>query len=149
MNCFRSVMFRKFQLIRDMQILTSQCFFSTLRPDVRDKIEKMVNNNKIVVFMKGNPQEPRCGFSNAVVEILRMHGVTYDAHDVLQDDNLRNDIKTYSSWPTIPQVYINGTFVGGCDILLKLHTSGDLITELEKAGIKSSLNDTKKENGKS
>lgn len=90
MNCFRSVMFRKFQLIRDMQILTSQCFFSTLRPDVRDKIEKMVNNNKIVVFMKGNPQEPRCGFSNAVVEILRMHGVTYDAHDVLQDDNLRN-----------------------------------------------------------
>ncbi|KAJ3657913.1 hypothetical protein Zmor_009689 [Zophobas morio] len=104
-----------------------------------EEIQKMVNNNKVVVFMKGVPEQPRCGFSNAVVQIMRMHGVKYEAHDVLADEALRQGIKDFSNWPTIPQVFINGEFVGGCDILLQMHRSGDLIEELEKVGIKSAL----------
>lgn len=108
-----------------------------------DEIKKLVTNNKVVVFMKGVPEQPQCGFSNAVVQILRMHGVPYDAHNVLADETLRNGIKEYSNWPTIPQIFINGEFVGGCDIMLQLHQSGDLIQELEKVGIKSALLDQK------
>lgn len=104
-----------------------------------NRISKLVQNNKVVVFMKGVPAEPRCGFSNAVVQIMRMHGVEYDAHDVLADEKLRQGIKDFSNWPTIPQVFINGEFVGGCDILLQMHQSGDLIEELRKAGISSAL----------
>ncbi|KAK2580330.1 hypothetical protein KPH14_001228 [Odynerus spinipes] len=104
-----------------------------------DEIGSLVNKNKVVVFMKGVPEEPRCGFSNAVVQVLRMHGVTYDAYDVLKDEELRQGIKDFSKWPTIPQVYINGDFVGGCDILIEMHRNGELIEELKKAGIKSAL----------
>ncbi|XP_029176428.1 glutaredoxin-related protein 5, mitochondrial [Nylanderia fulva] len=104
-----------------------------------DDISNLVKKNKVVVFMKGVPEEPRCGFSNAVVQILRMHGVTYEAHDVLKDEALRQGIKDFSNWPTIPQVFINGDFVGGCDILLEMHKNGELIEELKKAGITSTL----------
>jgi len=107
-------------------------------------IEKLVKKNKVVVFMKGVPDDPRCGFSNAVVQILRMHGVSYDAHDVLEDESLRQGIKDYTQWPTIPQIFINGEFVGGCDIMLQMHQSGDLIEELEKVGIRSALLDKAK-----
>ncbi|KAL1131287.1 hypothetical protein AAG570_010905 [Ranatra chinensis] len=99
----------------------------------------MVKNKKVVVFMKGIPEEPRCGFSNAVVQILKMHGVHFDAHNVLESDELRNGVKDYSSWPTIPQVFINGEFVGGCDIIIQMHKNGDLIEELKKVGITSAL----------
>lgn len=104
-----------------------------------DEISNLVKKNKVVIFMKGVPEEPRCGFSNAVVQILRMHGVTYDAHDVLKNEDLRQAIKDFSNWPTIPQVFINGDFVGGCDILLEMHKNGELIEELKKAGITSTL----------
>ncbi|XP_043498758.1 glutaredoxin-related protein 5, mitochondrial [Polistes fuscatus] len=104
-----------------------------------NEIGNLVKKNKVVVFMKGIPEDPRCGFSNAVVQIFRMHGVTYDAHDVLQDEDLRQGIKEYSKWPTIPQVFINGDFVGGCDILLEMHKNGELVEELKKVGIKSAL----------
>ncbi|EFN75709.1 glutaredoxin-related protein 5, mitochondrial [Harpegnathos saltator] len=104
-----------------------------------DEISNLVKKNKVVVFMKGVPDQPRCGFSNAVVQILQMHGVTYDAHDVLKDENLRQGIKDFSNWPTIPQVFINGDFVGGCDILLEMHRSGELAEELKKIGISSAL----------
>ncbi|XP_017065863.1 glutaredoxin-related protein 5, mitochondrial [Drosophila eugracilis] len=102
-------------------------------------LDKLVRTNKVVIFMKGNPQAPRCGFSNAVVQIMRMHGVQYDAHDVLQNEALRQGVKDYTDWPTIPQVFIDGEFVGGCDILLQMHQSGDLIEELKKVGIVSEL----------
>ncbi|KAG8226959.1 hypothetical protein J437_LFUL009510 [Ladona fulva] len=105
----------------------------------KENIDNLVKNNKVVVFMKGIPDEPRCGFSNAVVQILRMHGVSYDSHDVLVSDSLRQGIKKYSNWPTIPQVFIGGEFVGGCDIMLQMHQNGDLIEELKKVGIKSAL----------
>ncbi|XP_076302729.1 glutaredoxin-related protein 5, mitochondrial-like [Lasioglossum baleicum] len=104
-----------------------------------DKISNLVKKNKVVVFMKGVPDSPKCGFSNAVVQILRMHDVKYDAHDVLEDEMLRQGIKTYSNWPTIPQVFINGEFVGGCDILLEMHKNGELVAELKKVGITSAL----------
>ncbi|XP_064538948.1 glutaredoxin-related protein 5, mitochondrial [Drosophila montana] len=105
----------------------------------KDTLEKLVRTNKVVVFMKGNPQAPRCGFSNAVVQIMRMHGVPYDAHDVLENEALRQGIKDYTDWPTIPQVFINGEFVGGCDIVMQMHQNGDLIEELKKVGIVSAL----------
>lgn len=105
----------------------------------KEEIDKIVKNNKVVVFMKGVPDAPKCGFSNAVVQILRMHSVSYDSHNVLEDDAIRQGIKDYTNWPTIPQVFINGEFVGGCDIMLQMHQNGELIEEFKKIGITSAL----------
>lgn len=105
----------------------------------KENIGQLVKNNKVVVFMKGVPDAPKCGFSNAVVQILRMHGVTYDSHNVLENEDIRQGVKEFSDWPTIPQIFINGEFVGGCDILLQLHQNGELIEELKKVGIVSAL----------
>lgn len=96
--------------------------------------------------MKGTPAQPMCGFSNAVVQILRMHGVdNYAAYNVLEDQDLRQGVKDFSNWPTIPQVYFNGEFVGGCDIFLQMHQNGDLVEELKKLGIRSAVLDAEKE----
>ncbi|XP_076874214.1 glutaredoxin-related protein 5, mitochondrial [Brachyhypopomus gauderio] len=109
-------------------------------------VAELVKQQKVVVFLKGSPLQPMCGFSNAVVQILRLHGVDdYAAYDVLEDQDLRQGVKTFSNWPTIPQVFFNGEFVGGCDILLQMHQSGDLVEELQKLGIRSALLDTEKE----
>ncbi len=78
-----------------------------------------------------------CGFSKAVCDILRMHGVPFETHNVLADESLRNGIKEFSNWPTIPQVFFNGEFVGGCDIMLEMHRSGELIEELKSVGFTS------------
>lgn len=128
-------------------------FFSSDASQILSKqeVDKLVKGNKVVVFMKGVPSEPRCGFSNAVIQVLRMHGVEYSSHNVLENDAIRQGIKDYTNWPTIPQVFINGEFVGGCDILLQMHQNGELIEELKKVGIKSSLlkqaeDDTSKKN---
>ncbi|XP_065562708.1 glutaredoxin-related protein 5, mitochondrial-like [Artemia franciscana] len=127
----------------------SVLFYSTENSAVQGKLKELVNKNKVVVFMKGVPEQPMCGFSNAVCQILRMHGAPYEAHNVLEDESIRQGIKEYSDWPTIPQIYIGGEFVGGCDIMIQMHQSGDLIEELEKVGIKSKLveeeGDTNKE----
>uniref|UniRef100_A0A8C5R6L2 Glutaredoxin-related protein 5, mitochondrial n=1 Tax=Leptobrachium leishanense TaxID=445787 RepID=A0A8C5R6L2_9ANUR len=105
-------------------------------------VDELVKKNKVVVFIKGTPAQPMCGFSNAVVQILSMHGVNgYAAYNVLEDQDLRQGVKKFSNWPTIPQVYINGEFVGGCDILLQMHQNGDLVEELKKLGIRSALLD--------
>lgn len=105
-----------------------------------EKLKETVKNDKIVVFMKGVPEQPMCGFSNAVVQILRMHGVeNFSSYNVLDDEELRQKVKDFSDWPTIPQVYMNGEFVGGCDIMIQMHQEGDLIEELKKLGIKSAL----------
>jgi len=119
-------------------VTVCQRYFS-VEPDLKERLDKIVRDNKVVVFMKGVPDAPKCGFSNAVSQVLRMHGVTYEAFDVLADENLRQGIKEYSQWPTIPQVYIGGQFVGGCDIILQMHRSSELIDTLEAAGIKSAL----------
>ena len=114
-----------------------------------EKFDEVVKKDKVVVFMKGVPEQPMCGFSNAVVQILRMHGVEgYGAYNVLEDEELRQGVKEYSSWPTVPQVYIGGEFIGGCDIVLQLHQQGELIEELQKVGIRSLLLDKAEEDKK-
>ncbi|XP_071962179.1 glutaredoxin-related protein 5, mitochondrial-like [Antedon mediterranea] len=107
----------------------------------KENIESLVKDNKVVVFMKGDQEQPMCGFSNAVVQILKMHNVNFASHNVLDDDDLRQGIKDYSEWPTIPQVYMDGEFLGGCDIMLQMHQNGELIEELQKIGIRSALID--------
>ncbi|CAG9583298.1 unnamed protein product [Danaus chrysippus] len=144
-----SVMRRAFFPIYNNTFKSSYRLFAD--KSINDKIDTIVKNNKVVVFMKGVPDAPRCGFSNAVVQIMRMHAVPYESCDVLADENIRQGIKEYSNWPTIPQVFINGEFVGGCDIMLQMHQSGELVEELKKVGIKSALltaEEAKKENSK-
>lgn len=104
-----------------------------LSPDVQARIESLIHQNKIVVFMKGNKLMPQCGFSNNVVQILNALGVPYETVDVLENNEIRQGIKEYSNWPTIPQVYINGQFVGGSDIMIELYQSGELQQMVEVA----------------
>ena len=101
--------------------------------DVRAKIDQQVKKNKVMLYMKGNPQFPQCGFSAHTVEILQSYGVPFQTEDVLQDPEIREGIKQYSNWPTIPQVYIDGKFVGGCDIVSELHERGELEPILKAA----------------
>lgn len=101
--------------------------------EVRQKIDDLVQTNKIMVFMKGNKLMPQCGFSNNVVQILNVLGVPFETCDVLADPEIRQGIKEYSSWPTIPQVYINGEFIGGSDIMIELYQKGELQQMVEVA----------------
>ncbi|KAJ3221252.1 monothiol glutaredoxin grx5 [Clydaea vesicula] len=94
---------------------------------VKSNIEKKIASSDVVVFMKGNKNEPRCGFSKTVVQILKLNDITkFSDFNVLEDEELRSGIKEYSSWPTIPQVYVKGEFIGGCDILIDMHKNGEL-----------------------
>lgn len=99
----------------------------------RDRIDSLVKQNKIMVFMKGTKLMPQCGFSNNVVQIINTLGVPYETIDVLADPEVRQGIKEYSSWPTIPQIYINGEFLGGSDILIELYQKGELQQMVEVA----------------
>ena len=94
---------------------------------IQDKIRDQVTANRVVLYMKGQPKFPQCGFSATAVEILERCGVNhYLAVDVLQDPDLRQGIKEYANWPTVPQLYVNGEFVGGCDIMREMYQSGEL-----------------------
>ena len=104
-----------------------------MTPELKERIDTLVEENKIVVFMKGNKLMPQCGFSNNVVQILNTLGVPFETLDVLADYEIRQGIKEYSNWPTIPQVYINGQFVGGSDILIELYNKGELQQLVEVA----------------
>jgi len=97
-----------------------------MNPMLRTKIEAQIKNNKIIVYMKGTPDMPQCGFSAATVQVLRSLGYPFATVNVLEDQELRQGIKEFSNWPTIPQVYINGEFIGGCDIILEMHQRGEL-----------------------
>ncbi len=99
-------------------------------------IDNEVKGNDVVVFMKGTPQAPMCGFSGQVVQILDYVGVPYKGINVLESDELRQGIKTYSQWPTIPQVYVKGEFVGGCDIVREMFQAGELQSLLKEKGLK-------------
>ena len=101
--------------------------------DVLSKIEQQVKNNKVMLYMKGNPNAPQCGFSAHTVEILQSYGIPFETADVLADPAIRDGIKRYSNWPTIPQVFIGGKFVGGCDIVHELHERGELEPMLKSA----------------
>jgi monothiol glutaredoxin len=104
-----------------------------MTPEVKERIDKLVNENKIVVFMKGNKLMPQCGFSNNVVQILNTLGVPYQTVDILDDYEIRQGIKEYSNWPTIPQIYIDGQFVGGSDVAIELYQKGELQQMVEVA----------------
>tara|TARA_B100000035_G_C20614106_1_gene385266 strand:+ start:223 stop:555 length:333 start_codon:yes stop_codon:yes gene_type:complete len=94
--------------------------------DINSKIKDNNSKDPVVLYMKGNPTFPQCGFSSTVVQILKHIGVNFQSYDVLQDENLREGIKSFSNWPTIPQLYVNNEFLGGCDIIREMFESGEL-----------------------
>ncbi|OJW50601.1 MAG: monothiol glutaredoxin, Grx4 family [Alphaproteobacteria bacterium 41-28] len=100
-----------------------------------DQIKTDITSNDVVVYMKGNEKFPMCGFSGTVVQILKTLGVEFKAIDVLQDAELREGIKAFTNWPTIPQLYIKGEFIGGCDIVREMYQAGELQTLLSEKGI--------------
>lgn len=105
------------------------------------QIHELVSSdpNGVFVFMKGTPKEPQCGYSGMVVQILDAYGINFNSCNVLENEEIRKEIKNYSDWPTIPQVYVKGSFVGGCDILLQMHQNGEikqLVEEDQKSGDK-------------
>jgi monothiol glutaredoxin len=101
--------------------------FSQLNTDAtNDRISELIGSNKIMVFMKGSKMMPQCGFSNAVVQVFNSMKVPFTTFDVLSDGEIRQGIKEFSQWPTIPQVYIDGEFIGGCDIVVEMYQKGEL-----------------------
>ncbi len=98
-------------------------------------IDNEVKSNDVVLFMKGSPQQPMCGFSGQVVQILDYLGVRYKGLNVLESDDLRQGIKDYSNWPTIPQLYVKGEFVGGCDIIREMFQAGELQSLMKEKGV--------------
>jgi monothiol glutaredoxin len=103
--------------------------------DVQTFIENEVKSNDVLLFMKGTPAMPQCGFSGQVVSILNHLGVPFKGINVLADNDIRQGIKDYSNWPTVPQLYIKGEFVGGCDIVREMFQAGELQTALLEAGV--------------
>lgn len=99
---------------------------------LKERIEKDIKNNKVMLYMKGTPDEPQCGFSAQVISVLKTYDVPFKTFNILDDEDIRQGIKEYSDWPTVPQLYVNGEFVGGCDILTEMHNDGELKKVLEK-----------------
>lgn len=102
--------------------------------DVMERIKQTIEGNRIVIFMKGTPQFPQCGFSMRASQALAACGVEFAHVDVLADPEVRQNLPRYSNWPTFPQVFVNGELVGGCDIVLEMYRSGELKSLLEEAG---------------
>jgi len=94
--------------------------------ELKDQIVKEINNNKIILYMKGTKEMPMCGFSSTVVKILNLYSIEYKTVNVLEDPNIRIKLSEISNWPTIPQLFVNSELVGGCDIVLEMHNKGDL-----------------------
>lgn len=103
--------------------------------DVHSRISDLVTSNDVVLFMKGTPLFPQCGFSSRAVAILDHCGVAYESVDVLQDMEIRQGIKAFSDWPTIPQLYVKGEFVGGSDIMMEMFEAGELQTLMNESGV--------------
>ena len=106
-----------------------------LNDALKNHIDKEINSESLVLFMKGTPVFPQCGFSAAVVGVLSHLGVKFRSVNVLEDDSMREGIKAYSDWPTIPQLYVKGEFVGGCDIIREMYESGELSEMFKVHGI--------------
>ena len=103
--------------------------------EIKDKIKQMINENDVCLFMKGTPDSPQCGFSMAVTNVLKHLNVNFKGINVLEDEKLRQGIKEFSDWPTIPQLYIKKEFIGGCDIVKELFENGELKKILENRGV--------------
>ena len=106
----------------------------------KNTIQNHIDNNDVCLFMKGTPDAPQCGFSMAVSNMLKILEVNFQGINVLEDQSIREGIKTYSDWPTIPQLYIKKEFVGGCDIMKEMAESGELLELLNTKGIKTEVN---------
>jgi monothiol glutaredoxin len=102
--------------------------------EVQDRIQTLVDSNDVLLFMKGSPLFPQCGFSSRAIAILNHLGVEFESVDVLQDQGIRQGIKAFSDWPTIPQLYVKGEFVGGSDIMMEMYESGELAQLLADKG---------------
>ncbi len=102
-----------------------------------ERLQGMVDKDDVVLFMKGTPVFPQCGFSNVVSQVLNHMGVTYESYNVLEDMDIRQGIKEFSDWPTIPQLYVKGEFVGGCDIVREMFESGELQQLMADKGVAS------------
>lgn len=103
--------------------------------DARNRISEVVTKNDVVLFMKGTPLFPQCGFSSSAIAILEHVGVDFESVDVLQDQGIRQGIKAYSDWPTIPQLYVKGEFVGGSDIMMEMYEAGELAQLMKDKGL--------------
>ncbi len=103
--------------------------------EIKEKIKNLIDTNDVCLFMKGTPESPQCGFSMAVSNVLKHLKVNFKGINVLEDESLRNGIKEFSDWPTIPQLYIKSEFIGGCDIVKEMFEKGELKTKLEKKKI--------------
>ncbi|MDQ2101494.1 Grx4 family monothiol glutaredoxin [Azospirillum isscasi] len=108
--------------------------------NVKDRIEQDIKGNDVVLYMKGTPVFPQCGFSAAVVQVLGTVGVKFKGVNILEDPGLRQGLKDYSNWPTFPQLYVKGELVGGCDIVREMYESGELQTLLADKGIATGAN---------
>ena len=104
--------------------------------DVTQTIEQQIKSDDVVLYMKGNAQFPMCGFSGTVVQVLKHLEIPFTAIDVMQDMEIREGIKEYSKWPTIPQLYVKNEFIGGCDIICEMFETGELQTLLEEKGLR-------------
>jgi len=99
---------------------------------LKERIENDIKNNKVMLYMKGTPDDPQCGFSAQVISVLKTYDVPFETFNILEDEDIRQGIKEYSDWPTVPQLYVNGEFVGGCDIVTEMHSGGELGPVLKK-----------------
>ncbi|KAL3098991.1 hypothetical protein niasHS_000979 [Heterodera schachtii] len=135
-------LFRPFALAQRLAVLGRRSLhisapFNALDETARARISECVNSAPVVVFMKGSQLEPKCGFSRNVKLVLDLHHVPFRDFDVLEDEALRHDVKEFSDWPTIPQVYVNGKFVGGSDIVVQMHKDGEIDKFFDEEGIPS------------
>ena len=103
--------------------------------EINEKIKNLIKENDVCLFMKGTPDAPQCGFSMAVTNVLKHLNVNFKSINVLEDENLRNGVKDFSDWPTIPQLYIKEEFIGGCDIVKELFENGELKKKFEDKGL--------------
>ena len=108
----------------------------TVNNKIYDKIQNLIDENEVMLFMKGTPDMPQCGFSAAIVGVLNHIGVNFNSTNVLQDEEIRQGIKDFSDWPTIPQLYVQKEFVGGCDIIREMHENGELVKLFNEKKIK-------------
>ena len=127
--------FKRSSKVAKDQINTGVKGTNMIDTPVNERIKKEINSQDVMVFMKGSPMFPQCGFSAATVQALSMAGVKFGSVDVLQDMEIRDGIKQFSNWPTIPQLYVKGEFVGGCDIVREMFESGELKDLFKEKGV--------------
>lgn len=138
-NCFLHGLHGNFALARTghlptrSALLMSDDFLQETRENTRERIQELVDSHPILLFMKGSKLFPQCGFSNTAVQILQAYDVDFHTVDVLSDDAIRQGVKDFSQWPTIPQLYVAGDFIGGSDIMIELYQTGELGEMIEKA----------------